>query len=545
MASFLRRLSSSFPVFLVVFFLSTSFFVIRECVSDEIDGSGSSSSSSSGDDGGGVSESVFVDDKDVFVLGDANFTEFVTTNPYVLVEFYAPWCGYCMSLAPEWASAASILKGDVPLAKVDATIHAELAQKFGVQSYPTILFFIDGIPKPYTGERESDGIVMWVKKKTGPAIDFIKSSTDAQELLEQDTPVAVAFLQDFEGKDAKELTAAARQEDGIWFYVTGDADIAKIFGLSNKAPALVLLKKQNEKRSTFDGVFERNEISEFLSANKLPLVVTFNRETALAIFEDDAYQQIFLFALPEEFEKIHGNFEEAAKSFKRKIIFVLVDLAEKEDATPVLDFFGIISDETKLMGLSVGTGRKFLYSGDYSVDSIKVFGEKFLAGELLPYLKSESIPEKNDGNVKIVVSDTFHDIVLDETKDVLLEVYAPWCGHCRDMEPEYNHLAEVLRDIPSIVIAKMDGTKNEHSLVEIEGFPSILFFPAGEKSKKPLAVDTERTATAFLKYIKKNAGIPFTAPEIPEVNFEDGLDLDLVNEADQEIEPDQHIKDEL
>jgi protein disulfide-isomerase A1 len=275
-----------------------------------------------------------------------------------------------------------------------------------------------------------------VKKKTGPAIDFIKSSTDAQELLEQDTPVAVAFLQDFEGKDAKELTAAARQEDGIWFYVTGDADIAKIFGLSNKAPALVLLKKQNEKRSTFDGVFERNEISEFLSANKLPLVVTFNRETALAIFEDDASQQMFLFALPEEFEKIHGNFEEAAKSFKRKIIFVLVDLAEKEDATPVLDFFGIISDETKLMGLSVGTGQKFLYSGDYSVDSIKVFGEKFLAGELLPYLKSESIPEKNDGNVKIVVSDTFHDIVLDETKDVLLEVR--FCMVCQTLMSRHS-----------------------------------------------------------------------------------------------------------
>jgi hypothetical protein len=45
------------------------------------------------------------------------------------------------------------------------------------------------------------------------------------------------------------------------------------------------------------------------------------------------------------------------------------------------------------------------------------------------------------------------------------------------MEPEYNHLAEVLRDIPSIVIAKMDGTKNEHSLVEVSyffNFPIIL-----------------------------------------------------------------------
>jgi hypothetical protein len=54
-----------------------------------------------------------------------------------------------------------------------------------------------------------------------------------------------------QGKDAEELTAVARQEDGIWFYMTGDVDIAKVFGLNKKAPALVLLKKQNEKLSTF------------------------------------------------------------------------------------------------------------------------------------------------------------------------------------------------------------------------------------------------------------------------------------------------------
>jgi hypothetical protein len=45
----------------------------------------------------------------------------------------------------------------------------------------------------------SDGIVMWVKKKTGPAIDFVKSESDAEELLLQvDTPLAVAFLENFE-----------------------------------------------------------------------------------------------------------------------------------------------------------------------------------------------------------------------------------------------------------------------------------------------------------------------------------------------------------
>jgi protein disulfide-isomerase A1 len=124
---------------------------------------------------------------------------------------------------------------------------------------------------------------------------------------------------------------------------------------------------------------------------------------------------------------------------------------------------------------------------------------------------------QNDGDVKIVVSNSFDDIVLDETKDVLLEVYAPWCGHCKKLEPEYNRLGEVLRNIPSLVFSKMDGTKNEHALVQIKGFPTILFFPAGNKSKEPpLSVDMDRTVEScryfyleiqVLPYISEGLGL--------------------------------------
>lgn len=48
-----------------------------------------------------------------------------------------------------------------------------------------------------------------------------------------------------------------------------------------------------------------------------------------------------------------------------------------------------------------------------------------------------------------------------------LQVYAPWCGHCQSLEPEYNLLAESLKNISSIVIAKMDGTKNEHERLNV------------------------------------------------------------------------------
>ncbi|KAF2598395.1 hypothetical protein F2Q68_00007754 [Brassica cretica] len=95
-----------------------------------------------------------VDEKDVVVVKERNFTDVIENNEYVMVEFYAPWCGHCQSLAPEYAAAATELKGDgVVLAKIDATVENELAHQYSVQGFPTILFFVDGEHKPYTGGR--------------------------------------------------------------------------------------------------------------------------------------------------------------------------------------------------------------------------------------------------------------------------------------------------------------------------------------------------------------------------------------------------------
>ncbi len=54
-----------------------------------------------------------------------------------------------------------------------------------------------------------------------------------------------------------------------------------------------------------------------------------------------------------------------------------------------------------------------------------------------------------------------------------------------------------------------------------------------------MSVDTDQTVEAFVDYIKKNAAIPFTVPEIPEVKQEVSVDLGI------EVEADQNFKDEL
>lgn len=90
-----------------------------------------------------------------------------------------------------------------------------------------------------------------MKKRIGPAVNIVKSAAEADETLENEEAIAVAYVESVEGADAEEFIAVARLEDGVEFYMTADEKIAKKFGLTKKAPALVVLKKQNEKVAHF------------------------------------------------------------------------------------------------------------------------------------------------------------------------------------------------------------------------------------------------------------------------------------------------------
>ena len=110
----------------------------------------------------------------VLDLIPSNFDKVVfNSGKPALVEFFAPWCGHCKTLAPiyeELAATFSFASDKVSIAKVDADDHKSLGKKFGVQGFPTLKWF-DGKPGSdpiaYSGGRDLESLTKWITDKTG------------------------------------------------------------------------------------------------------------------------------------------------------------------------------------------------------------------------------------------------------------------------------------------------------------------------------------------------------------------------------------------
>jgi protein disulfide-isomerase A6 len=182
---------------------------------------------------------------------------------------------------------------------------------------------------------------------------------------------------------------------------------------------------------------------------------------------------------------------------------VVVAKVNAEEHNSIGSRFGVSGFPT-IKFFPKGSTTPIDYSGSRDAKSFVTFLNEKTGGSLF-------VP-RDVTAVKVLDSSNFDAVVMDEKKDVLVEFYAPWCGHCKSLAPVYEKVAASYANDPSVVIANMDANDEANKVFGtkygVSGFPTIKWFPKGNKQGEEYT--GARGGDDFVSWINEKTGLKRT-----------------------------------
>ncbi|CAD7937021.1 unnamed protein product [Amoebophrya sp. A120] len=466
------------------------------------------------------------------------------------IKFQVPWSQQCQKWKPIFEQAAKDalqnvhlrdeLKITVPFVEVDMTNsdNLNLASLYQLSGFPTFLYFRKPDEEGWTySENDAvEGYLEYLGEPSAPSvIEFLESVAGAQA-VQYGIPDAhherLSLLLVNDGDRLPNFTkvASKNRKRARWHHLKVD-EYAKSYAAQADHGGNPLNKVGSRG---FVELRHREEPPVFLDLEKVSLSDTERQvELMMESHQFPAYGKIdratfgqysgapLAWVLPDvgdekEFEDRADDFREVMLLAATKQmatlrpggIFTSGDSPFRIAATNTVSFrgsiqamFGISEFPHVVAQMQPGSSEYYLYP--HSVEELKAKGpaaespaDKLVEwfknvrdGKVARSFKSEPIPdyETEPGEPKIVVAKTLEQSAFQANRDVFLNVFAPWCGHCKRFSPEFRKVARKVylsKMDTMLFVAQMDGTANESpiDILQWTGFPTLYFIPAGSRS---------------------------------------------------------------
>ena len=504
----------------------------------------------------------------VLELNEETFDGALQKEGNLLVKFYAPWCGHCQAFKAKYERYARLasLDDDVPknfiVAKVNAIENENLKDRFGITAYPALRLFVtddievtsrdDDVVITYTGDRRIQDLDQFVKIYTSLTPVLEKSEEVVKQFIESskrdnhhavigyfdssENPAAIAFQ-----SVAKEMKREVQVESALIYNENiSDSDIGlrlyPRFSYSGNLPWFACNASKDPKPESWDdeedGLWrgagwnqERIEtMKRFMSTRTIPPLSFYGKEGQIRKnFDRGIPSMILIFDDMSAVSSYESDLRAAAQTYPGEISFLFVPMHEAK----VLKAFGVENREDgkpviKLLDarISIARMKRYIYDGD-TIDASKLveFQHRFFRGELesagLRDFKSKQ-PVKHERleRVQEVVGSTFVSTVLaNQTADIVVMYYAPYCKYCAKFINDYRLMAKNFHTIRSLKFLKMDDTQNEvdfqyyTAIPEVSGYPTFYMFAGTER--KPIKYTGKLKYDDLDSWLQESVATPF------------------------------------
>lgn len=476
----------------------------------------------------------------VNLLTSKNYQKFLDETPFALVEYYAPWCGYCKMLGPEFSKASEILKESHPnikLGQINCEEETDICKEEEIRGFPTMKVFKGKDSSvQYTGPRSAEGIAEYMVKESLPAVFISQTKDELNEVIESQTqPFMVQVLPGgySDNKDKSkanqtftELAEANRKS--LTFVTVNNEELANILKkkflgvkFESKNPTYFISQPKDYKEAVkFSKEISKDNLQDFINVEIVPYFGDINKDTYMIYMTSELPLAYYFYTDENQKKAVEGAIVKAAKKYRYKINFVGLDAnlygrhAEVLNMDPeVVPLFVINSHTTNK---KYGISQKDYPKGPPAKVILK-FVDDFFASKLKPIIKSEELPSQEEvtsSPVYPLVAHNHDQVLGDVSKDIMIEYYASWCGFCKRLAPVWEELGALYNGSDAreqVVIAKIDHNANDvDTSIPVEAYPTILFYPAyGEMDKatglrKAIAFSGGRDLDSFVNFIKEN-----------------------------------------